>query len=418
MKILILQDDFPPYEQGGAGVMSSLMARGMVAMGHKVSVITAVQKKELVGRFSENGMTIFRVYSSYHERWRSYISLRNGSVIPRIREVFEEVKPDVVHAHNIHYHISYSALKIARRYTENVFLTAHDIMPFYQGSFTEFINKKDLSIPTIFNYKVTPRMLFRAFKKRYNPFHNLIVRHYLSHVKKIIAVSNALKDALNQNGIKNVEVIHNGINPASWVVSEEKARAFKERYNLHGSKVVFFGGRLSGAKGGDLILQAMKLLVEKYPDTKLLVAGRMDDYAKRMERRAVELGIKSNVVFAGWLHGEIEKAYAASDVITIPSVCFDSFPNGNLEAFASGKPVVSTCFGGSREIVKDGENGFIVNPFDVKNMAQKISSILEDSEKARSFGENGKTLVQSNFSAEKMLGNYLDLFENKFRAKE
>ena len=410
-KILIFQDDFPPYEYGGAGVISGLVARGLASAGYDVFVVSSVQNKKFAGRSLENGMTIFRIYSKYHERWRSYKSLYNWDTIPEIKKIMDEVKPDIVHAHNIHYHLSYHSLKIAREYTNKVFLTTHDIMSFYQGTFTEFINQKDLSCLDHFNYKVFPMMLLRAFKKRYNPFHNTIVRYYFSYVKKIIAVSDSLKDALNQNGIKNVEVIHNGVDTHNWGIQYKELEEFKNLHSLKDSDVVFFGGRLSGAKGGDLILQAMELIIKVHPNTKLLVAGRADHYVEKMVLRAKNLGIKNNIVFVGWLkEKEIKKAYAISSVVVIPSVCFDSFPNGNLEAFVNKKSVVSTCFGGSREIVKDGKNGFIVNPFDIKKLAEKIIYILKNSEKAKEFGENGHRLVLAKYNLNIMIEKYLSLF--------
>ena len=55
-----------------------------------------------------------------------------------------------------------------------------------------------------------------------------------------------------------------------------------------------------------------------------------------------------------------------------PVICFDSFPRAVLEAMASGKPVVGTCYGGAPEIIEDGVTGYIVNPFDIKKMAEKV----------------------------------------------
>ena len=83
-----------------------------------------------------------------------------------------------------------------------------------------------------------------------------------------------------------------------------------------------------------------------------------------------------------------------------------------LEAMACKKPVIATSFGGSREMVLDGETGYIVNPFDTENMAGKIADLLRNPEKALTFGEAGYERVKNEFNLEKTTNNYLDWFKN------
>lgn len=411
MKILVFSDDFPPDVAGGAGMMAFRITKEFLKQGHEVFVLSTTDDKNNAGKSEVDGIHVYRVYSHYHERWRSYRSICNTGVLAQVKETLLEFKPDVVHAHNVHMHLSYASLCMARRYGAKVFMTAHDIMPFYPGTFTEFIDPKDLSCPTVFNYSVTALMLLKKFRYRYNPLRNFFIKKVLRRIDGVIAVSDTLKEALSQNGIKNVTVIHNGIDVSAWKVSPDETKAFKHSHGVDGTDVVLFGGRLSGAKGGDLILQAMHTVTMRNSSARLLVVGKKDAYAERMEKRAKELSIGDKVVFSGWLpEGEMKKAYAASTLVVVPSVCFDSFPNGNLEAFAVGRPVVSTCFGGSREIVRDGENGYIVNPFNVPFMSEAIGGLLSDKEKARRFGENGRKLVAENYSIEEVAKKYVLLF--------
>jgi spore coat protein SA len=82
----------------------------------------------------------------------------------------------------------------------------------------------------------------------------------------------------------------------------------------------------------------------------------------------------------------------------------------NMEAMAAGKPVVATCFGGSREIVLDGETGYIVNPFNVEMMADRIVSLLLDNKKCKQMGESGYHRVTEHFTIKHSAQKYLDLF--------
>lgn len=382
MKILVLTDDFPPHVLGGAGVMAHRLSKEFVKQGHVVRVLSTVKDRNHVGIHTIDGMQVEFVHSQYHPRWRSYISLFNPFLFFKVRKTIKEYQPDIVHAHNIHYNISYASLLISK----NTFLTCHDIMPFYQGSFTEFIKTG--------TYTVTEALLKEKFGKRYNPFHNRFVRHILNKIK-VIAVSNELKAALESNGIKDVSVVHNGIDVSEWSVS-----------NTYGTGRILFQGRLSGVKGADVLLQAL----QKVPPATLVVAGIKDSYAEKMLEKSRSLGIENRIVFTGWLGEEgMKQEYKKADLIVIPSLCFDSFPNGNLEGFASGKPVVATIYGGSKEIVSDGVNGYIVTPTDIDILAEKIVLLL-DPARAKVFGFAGRDRVCKEFTALKMATGYLSLF--------
>ncbi len=416
MKILVLSDDFPPEVGGGAGMIAFRLAKEFIRQGHSVQVLSTTQNKSKKNlgdyRVEFEGVPVKFFYSSYNDRWRAYVSLWNPRAMAEVRKIINEFKPDLVHAHNIHGHISYKALSLAKRLVPKVFLTAHDIMAFYPGTFTEFINPKDLSCPESFDFRVMPLMLIKKFRYRYNPFRNLIIRNCLRKINRVVAVSDSLKDALTQNKITNISVIKNGIDVSAWQkVSQGDTDLFRQSFGLGKEPVIWFGGRLSGAKGGDIIIQALELVVKKIPEAKLLVVGKKEGYGERMARKATSLGLQNNLVFTGWLsENDVKKSYAASVVVVVPSVCFDSFPNHNLEAFASGKPVVSTCFGGSKEIVQNGKNGYIVNPFNVTDLSQKISDLILDQEKNKQFGLAGLELVKNKFQIDQMAADYLSLF--------
>ncbi len=411
MKILILSDTFHPEVAGGADMVAFRLAKEFLRQGHDVRVVTTTVNPEKQGEDTLEKLLVTRIYSRYPERWRSYVSLWNPQVLTEVKKILMEFKPDVVHAHNVHMHLSYASLLLAKRWTPKVYLTCHDVMPFYPGTFTEFIDPKDLSCPIVFNYRVSIVMLLKKFRFRYNPLRNTIIRMVLRSIDGVIPVSHALKDALTQNGITTTEVIYNGIDVSAWTVDLTDVEAFRCQHNLKGTKVVLFGGRLSGGKGADIVLQAMRTVLLHDQTTRLLVVGKKDTYAERMEKRAKELGIEKQVVFAGWLsESEMKKAYAASILAVVPSVCFDSSPNGNFEAFASRRTVVSTCFGGSREVVVPGENGYIVNPLNIPSMSEAISRLLSDKEKARKYGENGHRLVAQSYSTEVAVQKYLSLF--------
>jgi hypothetical protein len=396
MKILFLQDDFPPQSFGGAGLVVFDLAKALQKKGHQVFIITVVQKKSQAGEVNYSGLKIFQIYAHYHERWRAYLSLCNPQIIKQVEEIIQEIKPDIVHAHNIHFYLSYHCLKIARKYSRAVFLTVHDVLPFHYGKL--ILTSKRL------NYKVGILEQIRLAKKRYNPFRNIIIRHYLKNLDKIFAVSYALKKALNDNGIRNIEVIYNGIDVDQWKIDEKEVKKFKEKYQLQNKKVIFFGGRLSPAKGGEIILRAMNLVAKEFKEATLLVVGEKTNYAKTMFNMAQKMGLSDKVVFTGWLTGEkLKAAYQLSYVCVFPSLCFETFGLSHLTAMAAQKPVISSYFGGPSEVVLNEQTGYLVNPCHSKTLAKKIIDLLKDSEKAKNFGEAGYKRVKEKFSLEKQV---------------
>lgn len=387
MKILFLSDDFPPKSYGGAGIVAYELAHALFLEGHEVSVITAVQDKKEEGFIEYEGLKVHRLYSDYRERWRAYLSLYNPLVIKKVKKIMTELRPDVVHAHNIHYHLSYHSLKLARVSGAKVFLTTHDAMLFHYGKFDGRVGTA-----SVFHQ-------IRKFRMRYNPFRNLVIRRYLKYIDKIFSVSGALKDALNKNGISNAVVVHNGIDINKWQPDLATIEKFKEKHGLAGKKVVLFGGRLSRAKGGNQAVLLMTEVAKRMPEAALLIMGPKTEYADEMARQAQGLNMSSNIVFTGWIRGdELRAAYSASDVVAVLSLYLDPLPTVVLEAMANGKPVIGTCFGGTKEMVVDKVTGFLISPFETEEAATRVLELLNDPEKAHKFGEAGQSRVATEFT--------------------
>ena len=107
MKILFLTDDFPPKNFGGAGIVTHTLATGLVEAGHELFVITTVQDPQKPrGWREQDGMKVFQLYNTYDGRFSAYVSLYNPKTVGIVKRVFKEIRPDVVHAHNIHNNIS------------------------------------------------------------------------------------------------------------------------------------------------------------------------------------------------------------------------------------------------------------------------------------------------------------------------
>jgi len=406
MKILILSDSWPPESMGGADKVAFNLAREILSRGHNIRVVTTTQDKNLEGEFEYKGIRGWRVYAKYHERWRAYLSLYNPQTVRRVKKIIEDFKPEIVHAHNIHFYLSYACLKVAKKSGAKVFLTAHDTMSFSYGKLR---TEKYLNSGI---YRVTFLDNLASAKKRFNPFRNFIIRIILNkYVNIIFAVSNELKKSLILNGVRNVVVVHNSIDIDYWNVNDYVSY-YKKYYKLDNKKVVLFSARLSGGKGGEKIILAMGKVVKKIPNTVLLILGERNKYALEMDDLVKKMNMNNNIIFTGWISGpSLREIYHISDVICTPSVYLDPFPTVNLEAMACGKPVVGTCFGGTKELVVDKKSGYIVDPRNINILAEKIIDLLKNKDKAEEFGLYGKEIVKKYFRLDFNVDYILNIFK-------
>ena len=385
--VVILSDDFVPHIRGGAGAIATSDAQALAQAGYAVTVITTVQDKSLAGSFTEDGMRIERLYASpYNMRWRAYRSLHNPETVPHVQRILAEVKPEIVHAHNVHEYISYAIFKIAKQSGAKVFLTAHDVMAFHYGKID------------------SPRRVggfeqLREYRFRFNPFRTITIRRALTNCTKIFTVSQALQSAFAQNGITNTEVLYNGIATDKWIEDPQQTKQFIEKRSLQNKKTILFSGRISGAKGGDVLVLVMEQIAQKVPEAVLLIAGRNTEYVRSLQERAAQKGFGQSIQCTDWLSKEeMRAAYYASHVVAVPSQYLDPLPTVVLEAMACGKPVVGSRSGGIPEMIEPGVTGYVEDATDTERLTADIYEVLMQPEKAQNLGAAGCARVQNQFS--------------------
>ncbi|NCN07262.1 glycosyltransferase family 4 protein [Candidatus Falkowbacteria bacterium] len=405
MRILILSDDFPPISFGGAGIAAYRLTNELQARGHEVEVFSTVQSKALAGQSDYGGLLTHFYYCNYKHCLSGWVSLYNPQILRSLEYKIKTFQPDVVHAHNIHYYISYGALRLAKKYCNRVFLTAHDTNIFYPDKFNEYIDRSNLAIPTTVNYKLTPILKLKVIKKTFNPFRLLIIKYYLKSANKIFAVSDKLTQALEQNSITNVETIYNGVPLNDNFNNIDAKNNFRDKFNIpQDKKIILMAGRFNTFKGARLILPYISELAKHRHDFLFVFAGQKNNLTKEITKQAEELGLSQYLLFSDWIESEMmESAYEACDVIVTPSVYLDVFNLTNIEAMKHKKPVVGTCFGGTSEIVVDGVTGYIVNPYDIKKTAERIVELLNNREKRINFGMAGYNRVLEKFSLDYLI---------------
>jgi len=408
VKILILSDRIPPENRGGAGVIAWTLACGLRDAGHTVHVIAATEGQP----FEEIRADIptYHLHSRYPERWHAYFSLYNPGTRHPLKQLYQHIQPDIINAHNIHAHLSYHALTIAHELNIPAVFSSHDAMPFAYGKVSHFIDKTRCDVPPA-DYRLPAGYNLRTMRFRYNPLRNRRIRHILTrHVQGRTSPSHELAAAHAANDLPPFQTIHNGIDPSRFESTPEQITALRTKLNLNGRKVILFAGRLREAKGMFQMLDALAQLVRTVPEAVLLVLSPLD-VQQQVKEPLYQPLLKSHVKAGGWLSGdELAAAYGLADVVAVPSVYLDPFPTVNLEAMAAGKPVITTCYGGSKEAVVDGVTGYVVNPFDTAAFAEQLAQLLTDDGLRERMGTAARQHVMETFPLEKQVAAMVNLF--------
>lgn len=174
----------------------------------------------------------------------------------------------------------------------------------------------------------------------------------------------------------------------------------RARLGLADRPVVVCVSRLVPRKGQDTLIRAMPAILERVPDTTLLIVGG-GPYADDLKTLAGRTGVEASVRFTGpvpW--EELPAHYGAGDVFAMPcrtrrgGLDVEGLGIVFLEASATGLPVVAGDSGGAPDAVLDGETGWVVRGGSVEETADRVVTLLRDPELRRRMGERGRAWVE------------------------
>jgi glycosyltransferase involved in cell wall biosynthesis len=193
----------------------------------------------------------------------------------------------------------------------------------------------------------------------------------------------------------------------------EQRQAARRRWGISESTPLLgCVGVLLPDKGQEWLIRALPEVKKEFTGTKLLLAGDGPCRAQ-LELLARELGLEGDVIFAGFVR-DVESIYAALDVFLLPSF-FEALNNSLLAAMAYEIPSIAFNKGALGEIIEDGKSGLLVSGPDVAEISDAARKILRDKTFAMSLGRAGRTRIEENFSAEKMVTGMIRVYEGCLR---
>ena len=295
--------------------------------------------------------------------------------IERVRELLRQLKPNVVHTHQIGALIY--AGPAARR--ENVPVVVH----------TEHIN--NVAKQRSLSKRARIRLLWGLAG---------------SYADRFFCVSDDIADAVKAYRTvpgRKVVVVPNGIDTAAFAATGDCESLRRDLGIPNGVSVIGTVGRLNEVKSQDLLIRSFAQISNQVPKPHLLLVGDGPE-RQRLQRLAEELGIADRVHFAGY-QPRPEQFLHVMDIFALTSR-LEGMPLAILEAWAAGRPVVASRVGGVPAIVSDGETGILFKPRDEDALTQAMSRLLERPDDARMLGEAGRDFVKSRFDLRVMAESY------------
>lgn len=235
-----------------------------------------------------------------------------------------------------------------------------------------------------------------------------IDRQLARYTDKIVVNSSGVRDfyVAHQLPAEKFVVIPNGIGPAK-PPTRTREDLLAELALPPDAKLMGAVGRLWPQKRIKDLIWVTDLLKVIRPDIHLVIVGD-GPQRDRLERYSHVIDIEDRVHFLGH-RSDVPELMPHFDVLLLASG-YEGLPNSVMEAMAAGTPVVATDIPGNRDLVVDGETGFLVPLGDRGEFAKRVQHLLDDAELAQRLGEAGKQRITEHFSIDKMVGAHAALY--------
>ena len=165
---------------------------------------------------------------------------------------------------------------------------------------------------------------------------------------------------------------------------------------------IVFAGRLHPSKGIDTLISAMPEVLKVAPDLKLVIIGGIlsGNVIKQYIAQAAVVGVSTNIDFRGYLPSEAVRSEFAEAYVTIVPSLFEAFGFVVIESFSVMTPVIGSNTSGIAEIIRDGKDGFLFEPGNEKDLAEKIIHLLQHPKLRETFSANCFERLQDKFEIE------------------
>ena len=354
------------YEAGGAEIMLVNVNRYLSGKGYNIKTLASD-----LGADKEHFNDYTFKNSSSTGPFKPFIFLFNPFSFFVLKKVLKEYQPDLIHLHVMH-EMTPSVLLLLQKYP--TVMTLHGAATFLSnlllwnlkpGNFKQCVyDKKDLNVIGKFTY-----FYFNSIQK-------LFYKLGLKNVDIFIAPSKYIQKMAKPDV---APIIH-----LPNFIEMQQFHELKHKYNL------LFVGRLEKMKGVEFLIQAILSIIKVFPQTTLTIVGD-GRYKADLFNLTQTLQLEKYIQFKGWIeHKELATYYEKASIVVIPSVVPENFPTVCNEAMSAGRSVIGTNVGGIPEIIDDGVNGYLVEPENPDQIAEKVIKLFSEENLLKVFGVNAR----------------------------
>lgn len=204
---------------------------------------------------------------------------------------------------------------------------------------------------------------------------------------------------------EKVFVIHNAVKPFEEVISND---TMVEKLHQQGKFVVANIGRLSEQKGMTYFIKAIPAVIRVHPETFFLIVG-IGPEEKNLKMLVQETGVGAYIEFMGY-RKDIQNLISQIDLLVLSSL-WEGLPLTPIEAFSVGKTVIATAVDGTVEIVRDGIDGFLVEPKNSAALAERLIHVIENPEEKHRLEVSAKERYMVNYSFTQFAHSYLSYYK-------
>ncbi len=395
MKILHVFDHSIPLHSGYTFRSRSIL-REQQKLGWHTFHITS-PKQGRVKQPSETIDNLLFYRSDELSSWQQKIPLLNQWFVisllkKRLKEVVEEIKPDIIHAHSPALN-GVATIRIGRQFNIPV---VYEIRAFWEDAAVDHGTSKELG----WRYKLT-----RALET-----------YVIKNAQAVTTICEGLKKDIIARGIAEdkVTVIPNAVDIDKFSISDSKDPELVAKYNLVDHLVLGFVGSFYAYEGLALLLEAVPIIIKQLNNIKVLLVGGGPE-EQRLRQQVIDLDIEQYVVFTGRVdHSVVQNYYDLIDILIYPRLSMRLTelvtPLKPLEAMAQKKLFIASDVGGHKELITDGVNGVLFSAGRVQELVDAVSSLANNQENWEGYKQAGREFVEKERNWAVSVHNYSSIY--------
>lgn len=267
---------------------------------------------------------------------------------------------------------------------------------------------KSLGIPVIYTVHLPPYYYVSGLKRGFYRYVERFLNYHFT--ERIIYVSQRVyREAIGQKitPFDRTMVIENGVDLELYATPLDRHKVRNTMNTPDDLPVICFIGRLTEQKGLDVLLLAVRALIDQALHLRVWLVGD-GPLRSQLEGQTLKLGLSDVVQFLGF-RDDVPSLLRSSDVFALPSR-YEAMPIVLLEAMAAGLPSVVTDVGDNAELVEDGVSGITVPPENPEALAEALKRLLLDPALRSTMGKKAKSRVQ-HYTIERMVARTQEVYD-------